>query len=83
MPHTETRNEAQWRNLNPLGESADFTVTSYIMNVWLILTLLDGQVAHGERHGVTGEDVISAVHVHTVDGQASADGDSNHTSHIF
>ena len=37
-----------------------------------LLTLLDGEVCHGERHGVAGEDVVAAVDVLAVDGEAAA-----------
>ena len=35
------------------------------------LTLLDDQVAHGEGHGVPREDVVPAVDVLPIDGEAS------------
>ena len=39
---------------------------------YYILTLLDGEVAHGEGHGVAREDVVPAVDVLPVDGESSS-----------
>ena len=39
---------------------------------YYILTLLDGEVAHGEGHGVAREDVVPAVDVLPVDGETSS-----------
>ena len=36
----------------------------------LLLTLLDGQIGHGQGHRVSREDVVPAVDVLPVDGEA-------------
>ena len=36
------------------------------------LTLLDAEVSHHEDHGVPGEDVIAAIDMFAVDGEAAA-----------
>ena len=38
----------------------------------IFLTLLDDQVAHGEGHGMPGEDVVPAVDVLPTDGETSS-----------
>ena len=41
------------------------------------LTLLDAEVSHHEDHGVPGEDVIAAIDVFAVDGEAAPREDLN------
>ena len=41
-----------------------------VVNIF-ILTLLDGEVPHGEGHGVPREDVVATVDVLPVDREAS------------
>ena len=38
----------------------------------MILTLLDGHVRHRQSHGVSGEDIVSAIDVFAIDGQSSS-----------
>ena len=38
----------------------------------LILTLFDGQVSHGEGHGVSTEDVVSTVDMIPIDAESSS-----------
>ena len=45
-------------------------------------TLLDGEVAECERHGVAGEDVVPAEHVLPVDAKAAAGDDRQHPVHV-
>ena len=42
------------------------------------LTLLDGEVSHGQRHCVTGEDIVAAVDVLPVDRKAASRKQSYH-----
>ena len=44
----------------------------------LLLTLLDAEVSHDEDDGVSGEDVVAAVDVLAVDGEAAAGEDGDH-----
>ena len=41
-------------------------------------TLLDAEISHDEYHCVTGEDVVPAVHVLPVDGEAAPGEDGDH-----
>ena len=45
------------------------------------LTLFDDEVAEGEYHGVAGEDVVPAVDVLPVDGEAHAGHQHKHPLH--
>ena len=44
----------------------------------VVLTLLDAEVSHDEDDGVSGEDVVAAVDVLAVDGEAAAGEDGDH-----
>ena len=51
-----------------------------ILSSWtrVVLTLLDAEVRHDEDDGVSGEDVVAAVDVLAVDGEAAAGEDGDH-----
>ena len=52
------------------------------MNRGARLTLLDGEIAKSQGHGVPGEDVVAAEDMLPVDGEASAGDDGQHPLHV-
>ena len=43
-----------------------------------VLTLFDGEIGHGEGHGVATEDVVATVNVFPVDGESTTAEESYH-----
>ena len=56
-----------------------FFIIATSRSLQLLLTLLDGQIGHGQGHRVPREDVVPAVDVLPVDGQAPSRQQGNHT----